>query len=549
MLSRNKAERINHFIQVSQIAHNNQYDYSLVPNTYTTDGQNTTIVCHLHGPFDVTPSNHKLGYGKCPGCYRKRSKIPLDETKKTEKIINRFKNARGDLYNYDEVVFKTMQSKVDINCKIHGIFKQSPSDHLYRKAGCPQCSGNLVVTLDEFVKKANVIHNNKYTYLTKPNEFVNSGPVSVVCPIHGQFIIPTACNHIWAESGCPKCSLVRPFNGFSTLALKDEQNTGSLYIVECTSEEERFIKIGVSKDINARLRSIPYKTTILHTVTDTITTVFNMEQMLHNHNAQYRYNPKQHFAGWTECFTDFDFTINLNDVMQLSELFMVIPPTYSQGYSTLTNIRKGNPNVKLFFKHEYDRNPDLIMSMVVTPSVRLYARHTDVVSITRDQCKKFVDANHIQGDINAQYRFGLITNNELVSIMTFGKSRYDHTVQYELLRYCTKRNHQVVGGASKLFTHFIRELRPENVVSYCDKRYSNGNTYIKLGMTLEDTTAPKYYILDPNGKVHNRQAFQKHKLKDKLINFDPNLSAKVNMDNHNYRRFYDCGGLKFVWRR
>ena len=39
----------------------------------------------------------------------------------------------------------------------------------------------------------------------------------------------------------------------------------------------------------------------------------------------------------------------------------------------------------------------------------------------------------------------------------------------------------VVGGAEKLFTHFIRTYNPTTVVSYCDKSKFTGKTYLNLG--------------------------------------------------------------------
>ena len=72
---------------------------------------------------------------------------------------------------------------------------------------------------------------------------------------------------------------------------------------------------------------------------------------------------------------------------------------------------------------------------------------------------------HLQSTCRGQkIRLGLYYNNQLVSLMTFGKSRFNKNCEYELLRYCSHYN--VVGGAEKLFKHFINEYKPSSIVSY-----------------------------------------------------------------------------------
>jgi len=86
----------------------------------------------------------------------------------------------------------------------------------------------------------------------------------------------------------------------------------------------------------------------------------------------------------------------------------------------------------------------------------------------------------------------LFYKNELIGVMTFGKSRFNKKYQYEIHRLCFKNNHRVIGGASKLFSVFLKEHNPESIISYCDKRYANGKVYDKLGFHLEKETKPNY---------------------------------------------------------
>ena len=148
--------------------------------------------------------------------------------------------------------------------------------------------------------------------------------------------------------------------------------------------------------------------------------------------------------------------------------------------------------------------------------------------------------------------FGLFDKEELVSCMSFGKSRFNKNYEWELLRFSNKLNSQVVGGASKLFKHFIKIYHPKSIVSYCDIRFSSLNpkdtVYPKLGFKYSHTSKPNYRYLDTKvNRLFSRIQFQKHKLQEKLPIFNPELSETQNMINNGYIKVYDCGNFVFTW--
>lgn len=175
---------------------------------------------------------------------------------------------------------------------------------------------------------------------------------------------------------------------------------------------------------------------------------------------------------------------------------------------------------------------------------KIYARNTVIREISAKDCNEFLDSNHIQGSCQSKYRYGLYYNNELVSVMTFGKSRFKKN-EFELLRFCNKLYISIVGGASKLFKHFLKD-HPEitSIVSYADRCWSAGNLYEKLGFILIAETAPNYfYIVDNNRE--NRINYQKHKLVK--TGADSNLSEHEIMLQHHMYRIYDSGNLKYQY--
>ena len=175
----------------------------------------------------------------------------------------------------------------------------------------------------------------------------------------------------------------------------------------------------------------------------------------------------------------------------------------------------------------------------------VYARNCEVKLVDNSVSKQFQINNHIQGFTNAKINCGLYYNNELISLMTFGKSRFNKKYEYELLRFCNKLGYHIPGAASKLLKYFERMYNPKSLISYADRCWSKGNMYEKLGFNLLGKSKPNYWYWKNNIK-ESRLKYQKHKLKDILEKFDENLSESENMKLNGYNRIYDCGNLVYV---
>lgn len=181
---------------------------------------------------------------------------------------------------------------------------------------------------------------------------------------------------------------------------------------------------------------------------------------------------------------------------------------------------------------------------------RIYARRTVVKDIQYINKKDFINANHLQGDVSSSINIGLFDINEqLVMVATFGKPRFTkRSNTFELLRLCSTAGLQVVGGASKLIKHFIKYHMNTNdeLISYCNRRYSIGNVYNKLGFELASISPPGFFYITKAGKyAGSRYQWQKHLMKDKLANFNPLLTANQNMTNHGFDKVWDCGQYVF----
>jgi len=181
----------NEFLKQAKIIHGDLYDYSKVK--YSNTRTNVIIICKLHGEFLQTPYKHLIGRG-CQTCGGSK-KLTVNQ------FIEKCKNIHGDNYIYTDVDYSNNSTKVKILCKNHGEFYQRPQDHINGQ-GCPKCVGKNKTT-EEFIKRANFIHQNKYDYSRTVYKSAKQ-KVTIICPSHGVFHqVPDG--HVSGKKGCPRC--------------------------------------------------------------------------------------------------------------------------------------------------------------------------------------------------------------------------------------------------------------------------------------------------------------------------------------------------------
>ena len=117
-------------------------------------------------------------------------------------FIEKANNTHKNKYDYSKVIYENTHSKVEIICKEHGSFFQTPASHS-SGTGCPSCGGSIKRNNDTFIQKAKSVHGDKYDY-SKVNYVNAHTKVTIGCHLHGDWdTLP--CNHTTRKSGCPKC--------------------------------------------------------------------------------------------------------------------------------------------------------------------------------------------------------------------------------------------------------------------------------------------------------------------------------------------------------
>jgi hypothetical protein len=182
------------FINRANEIHGSKYDYS--KSKYVDNHTKIKIICPEHGVFEKTYTNHITNKQGCPYC--SNMSLAKANTLSKETVISRFKEIHGDKYDYSMVNYRGMNTKVKILSKEHGVFEQTPQNHL-RGYGHKKDS-NKIFDYDSFVQKAKSYHSDKYDY----SEFEYTGMFNksiLICKKHNHNFEVTPNNHIHSKFG------------------------------------------------------------------------------------------------------------------------------------------------------------------------------------------------------------------------------------------------------------------------------------------------------------------------------------------------------------
>lgn len=454
-----------------------------------------TVICDKHGEYEVIINTILKGNGKCKKC-----------AGKTVTEVNEFKNQFIERYgdkldcNYDEYV--NMSTEITFTCKECGcVFKRKPTSILHSsyKSICPNCSRQIqniekTKTTEQFIEDLNKIYGEDAFDTTGLQYIKSSDYVTLKCNKCGR-IFRKEANSLLQGNGCP-------FHHLN---------------VSIAEEEIRNYITSLGEEV-----------------------IYNDRTILNNRYEIDIYVPSKKIA------IEYDGLYWHNELNKTKD------------YHLSKTIECETNNIRLIhiFEDEWiDENKNkiwksMLNSLLHKDTFRIFARKCKVLQVDMKTSKNFLEKNHLQGYCNSQFNYGLFYNNELVSLMTFGKTRHfigNSSHQYELLRFCNKLNTIVVGAASKLLKHFIKDLEPNNIVSYADRRWSNGNLYEKLGFKLYNKSKPNYYYVIKNERK-NRFNFRKSMLMKKY-NCPSNMSEHEFCLANKWYRIYDCGCLCYEWNK
>lgn len=544
--------------------HQGKYDYSEVKFNILSD--DVTIGCPVHGNFTQKANNHLSGRG----CYLCRNEVIGDSKRSNkEEFVAKAIEVHGDRYDYSSVEYIRNHDKVNILCKKHGMFEQTPSGHLSGK-GCPKCARELVVsahlhTQEEFLERSRSVHGDKYDYSKSVFDRAEV-PLVITCPEHGDFEKKPTLH--WAGQGCPVCSrevmaeammsdnqsfieAAEEIHGKGTYDYSKVEYQGVRESVEIVCPKHGSFPQkpndhldghgcpACGRSHNGRSRACEELVEFLKSLG------VEVEQ-------EKRIHPDRQMR--SDVFLpDQGVFIEYNGLRWHSTRF-VEDRSYHATKSKLA-ADAGKRMVHIFEDEWLHRQHAVkhLLTYLVGKLPTVAARKTTVVTVDPKVAKSFYENYHIQGfSGKPELTYGLMLEGELVACMSFSTKTSNRKNPYgeglwELIRFASK--YAVAGGASKLFKHFLRNNEVNTVVSFSMNHIFSGNMYKELGFTLDKMLPIDYTYVDTKAlkRVH-KSAFQLSRLKKRFAKFDPNLTEEENCKNHNFYRIYDCGKKRWVYK-
>ena len=164
----------------------------------------------------------------------------------------------------------------------------------------------------------------------------------------------------------------------------------------------------------------------------------------------------------------------------------------------------------------------------------VFARNCEVRRIDRATANSFLDSTHSYGGAACRYCYGLFAVHpapsdrrkkdtartagpetdgygrsdmqypagQMIAAAEFSNARKwikngKEIRSYEWIRYASLPYLRINGGMGKLLKHFIQDVCPDDIMSYADLEWSDGNVYRKLGFREDGKKEPVLFTIDP----------------------------------------------------
>lgn len=594
------------WIEAAKKIHGNKYDYSL--SEYRTARDKIKVVCHEkdefgheHGVFEIRATNHLSGIG-CPKCGG-RYQMTKDE------FVEKARKVHGDKYDYSNSDYKKSNVKIDIICPKHGVFSQVPSSHLMG-CGCPKCNKGVVFSLDEFLSEARKIHGDKYDYSKVEYTNVKSKVEIVCRRhgtfIQTPEVHLRGCGCPKCKSSKLEDIVMKKLNElnlnyvYQSKVLDLGNQTVDFYledigvIIECQGEQhyrpvhfsnldgvksprealadrkkldkEKFVKatdMGIDivyftipsyfSNQNVDVRKCFYKDKTVFTDKDEMGLYLISKNQRHESVSVYhKINQSIGNIGIVK-----DGFIQINEYVIKYIDYDAATRHTATNFMTSMSKRKYKPIV--IFPDEYHYSNDIVLSKIKHIChigsdylFKVYARKCTVKEITYDEALSFLNKNHIQGFVSSTVYLGAFYNGSLVGVMTFldeGNGK-----KWNMTRFATDINTLCPGLGGKLFNFFVRNYEYTEIKTFADRRWTcdkYDNLYTKLGFVLDKVEYKDYRYYNP--KVDRYKRFHKFGFRKQTLHRKYGLPLSMTETEMarslGYDRIWDCGLIRYVYRK
>lgn len=401
------------------------------------------------------------------------------------------------------------------------------------------------LTQEEYIKRVTEKHNSKYDY-SKTIYVGKRNKIDIMCPVHGLFK-QLAGNHLRGQ-GCPECGKKYASewrqNDYNAFIKESNKRFGNLYTFPSIKSEyinshskitcycnkcgNKFIKIagdhltsphgGCRKCYTNKSKQEEQIIDFLYELVGEENLIIGDRNILNGQEIDI-------------CLPNFKIGIEYNGLFWHNE------DRKGRDYHLLKTENCLKQGIRLIhiFEDEYINNQTIVENKLKhilkcnNNLLKIYGRKCLIKEISSYKSKCFLEKFNIQGYSISTVYYGAYYNEQLIAVMSF---KTENNSNWELTCFASDYNYVCCGVGGKLFKHFIREYNPTIVQTFADRRWiidDKTNVYHQLGFEFDGYTPPDYtYIIGNQCKRHHKFVFEK---------------------KTNFHKIYDCGLLKYVWKK
>lgn len=191
-----------------------------------------------------------------------------------------------------------------------------------------------------------------------------------------------------------------------------------------------------------------------------------------------------------------------------------------------------------FFASEINNKGLIVKSMIshrISESFSIGARKLSIGIPKSKEAREFMSSNHLMGPIVSAKHVGLYSGDEVVAILSYKRTK-DGGI--DISRFATERGLSVPGGFTRLVSYISKNNKDiKYIQSFCDNRYSDGNSYLKNGFIEVSNSAS--FVWSDGYSIFNRRAC--------TANMDSRMiSEKEHAIELGWFKIADCGQKKFL---
>lgn len=510
--------------------------YTLLDKEYVNSKFKMSTICPNNHTYIVSFDLFGNRNLRCPTCSGNK--------KRTVEEVKEVFLKQGYTPLFTEYIKNT--KPVEVMCPGGHVWSPTLNNFL-KGVRCPSCNGITTKHKIESVKE--VIERSGYKLVSY--DYVNSlSKLDTICPNGHNYSV--RFSDFKTGYRCAECANLKPYglekareefkkHGYD---LEDKEWNGYSAISNTVCDKGHKYRVSLAHFKSHGSRCLTCNNTGTSKaeieLSDWVKTYFPLAKKIKLENGKVR-----SFSELDIFIPELNIAIEYNGLYWHSDIFQ--HKTYHSEKMAIAN-KNGIRLITIFEDEWRDRKDQVkgfLLSALSKNSKKIYARNCEVRVVEKTNAVAFLDDNHIQGSTVFQASIGLYHNDELVGLITGNKHhRQGHDSKFVLNRLVFKRDYSIAGGSSRLLKYLIKYAKDHGfneIISWSDNRWSEGNVYKSLGFTLEEVLIPDYsYVKGPNRM--SKQSCQKKLLTKKGAVGDSESEMAKSLG---YNRIWDCGKIRW----